>query len=105
MNLNRSIPWATLGVWLLTVIFAVVGGAVVIWGDPGALSFEEYMKIMGAFVVAHGVLGIGRGVKAGFENHALLSAPLQVNDLALTEGIPDDAGQEEKMARPPEQHV
>lgn len=59
-----AVPWATIGVWLLTLIAAIVGGAVVIWGHPGALSFEQYIAILGGFAVAHGLLGIGRGINS-----------------------------------------
>jgi hypothetical protein len=62
-----AVPWATIGVWLLTLIAAIVGGVVVIWGDPGALSFEDYIEILGGFAVAHGLLGIGRGINANGE--------------------------------------
>jgi hypothetical protein len=72
--MNNQTPWATIGVWALTLIFALVGGAVVIWGDPGALSFETYVKIMGAFVIGHGLLGIGRGIHSGLINQARIEA-------------------------------
>jgi hypothetical protein len=68
-----AIPWATIGVWLLTLIAAIVGGVVVIWGDPGALSFEDYIKILGGFAVAHGLLGIGRGINANGKAQAAAS--------------------------------
>lgn len=76
MNLNGNFPWATVGLWALTIIVAVVGGAVVIWGPPGALSFDDYVKVLSAFGVAQGLLGVGRGVNSGLTNHALLSAPI-----------------------------
>lgn len=64
MSINDNFPWATFTSVVLTVIFALVGGAVVIWGDPGALSFDDYMKSMAGFAVAQGFLGIGRGIKS-----------------------------------------
>lgn len=73
--MNNTIPWATLGVWLLTIIVAVVGGAIVIWGRSGALDFKTYVEVLGAFAVGHGLLGVGRGVNAGLTNHAALQSP------------------------------
>lgn len=48
----------------LTIIAAVTGAIAVIWGDPGTLSFENYLKYMGAYAAALGLLGIGRGIRA-----------------------------------------
>jgi hypothetical protein len=63
--MSEEFPWATVTVVALTIIAAVAGAAVVIWGDPGTLSFENYLKYMGAYAVSLGLLGIGRGVRAG----------------------------------------
>jgi hypothetical protein len=90
---NNDFPWATAGVWLLTIIFAVVGGAVVVWGDPGALSFESYIKVMGAFVASHAVLGLGRGFVAGkkAEAQAHMATSGVISDEALLYGdLPND---------------
>lgn len=78
---SKSISWATVLLGALVVIAACVGGGVVIWGPPGALSFQEYLNDLKGFAVAVGVLGIGRGVKAGLENHALLNAPIDAASL------------------------
>jgi len=48
----------------LTAVYAVVGGALVIWGDPGALSFDQYGDTLVKFAGAIGLLGIGRGIAA-----------------------------------------
>jgi hypothetical protein len=66
---------------MLTLIVAVVGGAVVIWGDPGALSFKDYATILAGFAAGHGLLGIGRGIKAGAENSAALRVPMTDGEL------------------------
>jgi len=69
--MSNTTPWATIGVWALTLLVAVVGGAVVIWGD-GALDFKSYAEILGAFGVAHGLLGIGRGINSGMTRSATI---------------------------------
>ena len=68
--MNSTTPWATIGVWALTLLVAIVGGIVVIWGKNGALDFERYVEVLGAFAVAHGLLGIGRGINAGLTRSA-----------------------------------
>jgi heme A synthase len=83
--LNRDFSWATIGVLGLTAIIAIVGGAVVIWGHPGALSFDQYVNAMWKFALAAGVLGIGRGVKAGLENSSAASS--QLTDVSLLSDI------------------
>ena len=60
--LSDALPWATIFLCALTLIYAIVGGAVVIWGDPGALSFDQYGKYLLGFAGALGVLGVGRGI-------------------------------------------
>jgi hypothetical protein len=62
MKLNDKLPWATIGTWLLAIIFAVVGAIQCI---QGKLDFEQYGKILAAFAVALGILGVGRGIAAG----------------------------------------
>lgn len=84
--LNKSIPWATVMIVVLVSVAALVGGAVVIWGPDGALSFQDYLDLLQKFAIAAGILGIGRGVKAGLENHALMSAPLSVEIPAQEDG-------------------
>jgi hypothetical protein len=61
---SNALPWATIGLFALTLIYALVGGAIVIWGDPGALSFNEYGDKLVWFAGAFGVLGVGRGIAA-----------------------------------------
>ena len=61
----NDFPWSTFCVVILTVVAAVGGMAVVIWGDPGTLTFENYLKYMGEYAIALGVLGVGRGIVAG----------------------------------------
>jgi hypothetical protein len=90
--LSKSISWATVLTVILVAIAALVGGAVVIWGPAGALSFQQYLDDLQKFAVAVGLLAIGRGVKAGLENHALLSAPLSGGDLLAPDApAPDKA--------------
>jgi heme A synthase len=60
----NEFPWSTACIVILTILAALVGGAVVIWGEPGALSFEDYLKSMAMFAGALGLLGIGRGIRA-----------------------------------------
>ena len=64
MKPSDTLPWATIFLCTLTLIYAVVGGAVVIWGDPGTLSFEDYSKGLIGFAGALGILGVGRGIAA-----------------------------------------
>jgi hypothetical protein len=61
-KLNDTLPWATIIMGALVLIAAAVGGAVVIWGKPGALSFQEYLNMLKTFAVAVGILGVGRGI-------------------------------------------
>lgn len=64
MDEVNEFPWATVTIVLLTLVAALTGAAVVIWGDPGTLSFESYLKYMGEYALALGLLGIGRGIRA-----------------------------------------
>jgi hypothetical protein len=84
--ISNDFPWSTFGVMVLTIVAALVGGAVVIWGNPGALTFNEYLDYMWKFAGAIGILGIGRGVKAGLENHGAVSSNL--TDASLLTQIP-----------------
>lgn len=59
----NEFPWATACLVALTLIVAIVGGAVVIIGNS-ELNFEDYVKTLGAFAVGLGLLGIGRGIRA-----------------------------------------
>lgn len=60
----NEFPWATACIVALTVIAAVAGAAVVVFGDPGALPFDQYLKYMAGYAAALGLLGIGRGIRA-----------------------------------------
>lgn len=60
--LNENTAWATIIMGILVVIASAVGGAVVIWGPPGALSFETYLGLLKDFAIAVGILGVGRGI-------------------------------------------
>lgn len=57
----REFPWATFCVVVLTLMAAVVGGIVVILGN---LSFSDYLNQLSRFVLAVGLIGIGRGLGA-----------------------------------------
>jgi hypothetical protein len=91
--LTKSISWATITLITLVAIAAIVGGAVVIWGPSGALSFQQYLDDLEKFAVAVGLLGIGRGVKAGLENHALFSSPLSESDILPPAALAPDQGE------------
>jgi heme A synthase len=87
---SSEFPWATFGVIGLTAIIALVGGAVVIWGHNGALSFNDYINAMWKFALAAGLLGVGRGVKSGLENGAAASSKL--SDVSLLSELQSLAG-------------
>lgn len=70
MDEVNEFPWATFTACIITVIAALAGAAVVVWGDPGALSFKDYLSAMSVFVIGIGLLGIGRGVRAGLKAQA-----------------------------------
>lgn len=57
--LTDSLPWATIGLYVLTALYAVVGGIEVIRGQ---LDFEKYGTLLAGFAVAFGILGVGRGI-------------------------------------------
>lgn len=63
-NLNEF-PWATALLFVIALIVVAVGGAVVIWGPSGALSFQQYLDDLKNFGIAIGLLGVGRGVRSG----------------------------------------
>ena len=60
----NEFPWATVTIVVLTVVAALAGAAVVIWGNPGTLSFADYLKYMGEYAAGVGLVGIGRGIRA-----------------------------------------
>src|SRR4051812_28224897 len=99
---NENFSWATFTTLMLVVIAAIVGGVVVIWGHDGALSFNQYLDALKGFAIAVGLLGIGRGVKAGIENGAAFSAPLSDRDLLADMPEPEGDGSpaDEPPARP-----
>jgi hypothetical protein len=53
-------PVMTVTLCILIVVAALVGGAVVIWGDPGALSFEGYLNVLWKFALAVAGLAYAR---------------------------------------------
>jgi len=85
--ISSEFPWATFGVVVLTSVIAIVGGGVVIWGHPGALSFDDYVNAMWKFAAAIGLLGVGRGVKAGLENQNAGSGS-NLSDVSLLSDLP-----------------
>jgi hypothetical protein len=91
--LNDSIPWATLMTVLLVLIAAVAGAGVVIWGDPGALSFEKYLDLLKNFAIAVGVLGIGRGITSFGKTTA--AAKMLSDESLVSSGPIEDAWREE----------
>ena len=89
--LNDNTAWATIIMGILVVVAAAVGGAVVIWGPPGALSFETYLNLLKDFAIAVGILGIGRGI-ASFGKQS--AAATILTDTAAV------AGQQQQPAAP-----
>lgn len=59
--LSDSLPWATLLVYGLAVIYAITGAVQVV---RGVLDFESYGSHLLGFAAAGGLLGIGRGIAA-----------------------------------------
>jgi hypothetical protein len=91
--LNDSVPWATIMTAGLVLIAAAAGAGVVIWGDPGALSFEQYLDLLKNFAIAVGILGIGRGIVSYGKNAA---AAKTLSDESLIESGPiEDAWRNE----------
>jgi hypothetical protein len=70
----REVGIVTLLSCVIAVIAAVVGGAVVVFGDPGALTFDAYLKAMAGFVAGLGLLGIGRGIHLGARDQEISRA-------------------------------
>jgi type IV secretory pathway VirB2 component (pilin) len=78
----NSIPWAT----LLVVVFALVGGVVLLIGES-SLNFEEYITRV---LAAGAVLGIGRGIATFKQDHAYINTDPDSPEVtaALAEGEP-----------------
>jgi hypothetical protein len=70
---NNSFPVATVLVCVLVAVAAVVGGAVVIWGHDGALSFKDYLSLLTKFAGAIGLVGIGRGIHFGLRERGAVN--------------------------------
>jgi hypothetical protein len=85
---NDSMPWATILAGILVVVAAGVGGAVVIWGKPGALSFEQYLDLMKNFAIAVGILGIGRGIASFGKQNAQAT---MLSDTSVLKAAPPPA--------------
>lgn len=69
MNTDATeFPWATAIMAVIAIVIVIVGGAVVIWGEPGTLSFQDYLNDLEKFGVAVGLLGVGRGIRSGLKN-------------------------------------
>jgi hypothetical protein len=83
--LDDTKPWATLMIGLLVVIVAAVGGAVVLFGDEGALSFEAYLSTIKDFAIAVGILGVGRGIVSYGKN---VGAAKSLSDTELALSMP-----------------
>lgn len=67
MNANEF-PWATFTMVVLVIVAAITGACVVIWGNPGALNFKDYIQYLSEFAGAVGLLGVGRGIRAGLKD-------------------------------------
>lgn len=64
-----NIPIVTIVSAVIAIIAAVAGAAVVIFGHPGALSFDGYLNDMAKFVGGLGLVGLGRGISIGLKSH------------------------------------
>ena len=62
MKTITSWPWITMLLVWFGFIASVVGGAVVIWGDPGVLSFDQYLDHLQKFALALAAGGAGKGL-------------------------------------------
>jgi hypothetical protein len=91
--LNDSVPWATLMTAGLVLIAAVAGAGVVIWGEDGALSFQQYLDLLKNFAIAVGVLGIGRGIVSYGKNTA--AAKMLTDESLVSSGPIEDAWRED----------
>lgn len=67
MKFSNTLPWATIGLYALTMFYAVIGGIEVLRGQ---LDFEKYGTLLAGFAVAFGVLGVGRGIAASNKSPA-----------------------------------
>ena len=88
MKVSNAVPWATLMIGALVLIAAGVGGAVVIWGHDGALSFDKYLDLLKNFALAVGILGVGRGI-VSYGRSAAEASKLSDTSL-LSTGPPTD---------------
>ncbi len=55
----------TLIIGVVFVIVTIVGGVLVIFGEAGTLSFEDYLDKLVTFALAAGILGAGKAIKKG----------------------------------------
>jgi hypothetical protein len=65
---SPEFPWATALVVVIVLIASLAGAGVVVFGDSGALSFNDYLDYMTKFVIGLGILGVGRGIRAGMKS-------------------------------------
>jgi len=63
MKLDPEFPWATVTVITITLIVAIAGAIVVIFGKDGALTFDQYLEALSKFIIGVGILGVGRGIR------------------------------------------
>lgn len=56
-----KLPLATIGLWVVFVLVAVLGGVQVIRGH---MDFEGYIAALTGAGVGFGILGVGRGIAA-----------------------------------------
>jgi hypothetical protein len=64
----------TAAMFALLFLVAGVGGVLIIFDQAGSMSYEDYTNILTKMALALGLLGIGKGVKTGLENHAVLKS-------------------------------
>lgn len=57
-------PMTTL-MYIVFVLVAVVGGALVLFDSAGTLSYEDYLDNLTKFALAIGILGAGKAIKKG----------------------------------------
>lgn len=61
MKISDTLPWATIGLYVIAIFYVVIGGVEVLRGQ---LDFEKYGTLVVGLGVAFGLLGVGRGISA-----------------------------------------
>jgi hypothetical protein len=104
---NDRRPWMTITLMALVLMVTAVGGAVVIWGNEGALSFERYLDLLKDFAIAVGILGVGRGIVSYGRSQAETAATgsRSPEETAIAEAAGPQQGRGESSAEQPRRRV